>query len=212
VVRHLVVDAGLRQFIDIGSGLPTQGNVHQVAQELDPAARVVYVDNDPMVGVHGQALLAGGANTAFVTADLREPHAILDDATVGELIDFTEPVGLLLIAILHHLKDEEDPGGIVAELRDALPSGSCLALASFRMPGSEHPEVAAQTAAVEKFFNERLGTGRWRDHEEILSWFGDWEVIEPGLVPVPEWRPDLPVPARKDQTYYGYVGGVARRN
>jgi hypothetical protein len=212
VVRYLVVEAGIRQFIDIGSGLPTQGNVHQVGQEFDPSARVVYVDNDPMVGVHGQALLDGGANTAFVTADVRDPGGILGDAKLGELIDFNEPVGILLVAILHHIKDEEDPAGIVAELRDALPKGSFLVIASFRMPGSDHPEVAAQTAAVEKFFNEKLGTGRWRDQEEIRAWFGDWELVEPGLVPVPEWRPDMPVPARKDQTYYGYVGGVAGKN
>lgn len=212
VVRYLVVEAGIRQFVDIGSGLPTQGNVHQVAEEFDPSARVVYVDNDPMVGVHGQALLVGGANTAFVTADLREPADILGDAELGRLIDFDEPVGLLLIAILHHIKDDEDPAGIVAALRDALPKGSHLAISSFRMPGPEHPEVAAQTAAVEKFFNEKLGTGRWRDQEEIHAWFGGWELIEPGLVPVPEWRPDMPVPERKDQTYYGYVGGVARKS
>jgi hypothetical protein len=173
---------------------------------------VVYVDNDPMVGVHGQALLADGSNSVFVTADLRAPGDILSDAALAELIDFDEPVGLLLIAILHHIRDDEDPAGIVATLRDALPKGSHLAITSFRMPGPEHPEVAAQTAAVEKFFNEKLGTGRWRDHDEILAWFGDWELIEPGLVPVPEWRPDMPVPARKDQTYYGYVGGVARKN
>jgi hypothetical protein len=211
VVRHLVVEAGIRQFVDVGSGLPTQGNVHQVAQEIDPSARVVYVDNDPVVGVHGQALLAGGDNSAFVTADIREPGAILADARLQQLIDFAEPVGLLLIAILHHVKDEADPAGIVTVLRDALPKGSHLAISSFRMPGPEHPEVAAQTAEVQKFFNERLGTGRWRDHEEIRAWFGDWEMIPPGLVPVPEWRPDMPVPARKDQTYYGYVGGVARK-
>jgi hypothetical protein len=212
VVRHLVVDAGIRQFVDIGSGLPTQGNVHQVAQEFDPSARTVYVDNDPVVGVHGRALLAGGAESAFVTADIREPSAILTDTALGRLIDFERPVGLLLIAILHHITDEEDPGRIVAVLRDALPKGSHLAISSFRMPGPEHPEVAAQTAAVQKFFNEKLGTGRWRSQEEIHSWFGDWELIEPGLVPVPEWRPDRPVPTRKDQTYYGYVGGVARKN
>jgi len=211
VVRYLVVEAGIRQFVDVGSGLPTQGNVHQVAQELDPSARVVYVDNDPMVRVHGEALLAGGANSAFVTADLREPGKILSDAALGQLIDFDEPIGLLLIAILHHVNDDEDPAGIVAALRDALPKGSHLAISSFRMPGPEHPEVAAQTAAVQKFFNEKLGTGRWRSDEEILAWFGDWELIEPGLVPVPEWRPYLPVPAHKDQTYYGYVGGVARK-
>jgi hypothetical protein len=212
VVRYLVTEAGIRQFIDIGSGLPTQGNVHQVAQEFDPSARVVYVDNDPMVGAHGHALLAGGVNSAFVTADIRKPGDILGEATLGRLIDFDEPIALLLIAILHHVKDDEDPAGVVSVLRDALPTGSHLAISSFRMPGPDHPEDAAQSAAVERLFNENLGTGRWRDYGEILAWFGDWELIEPGLVPAPEWRPDIPVPASKQRFYYGYVGGVARKN
>jgi hypothetical protein len=211
VVRYLVADAGLRQLVDIGSGLPTQGNVHEVAEAVGPEVRVVYVDNDPVVRAHAQALMASSPKTVFVTADIRDPDKILDDPTVQEFTDSGQPVGLLLLAILHHVNDDEDPGGIMARLRDALPSGSHLAISSFRMPGPEHPEDAAKTAAMEKMFNERLGTGRWRSHQEILAWFGDWELLEPGLVPLPQWRPDEPVRAERDATYYGFVGGVARK-
>ncbi len=210
-VRYLTAEAGIRQLLDIGSGLPTQGNVHEVAQEADPRVRVVYVDSDPMVRVHALALLANGPGTAFVTADLREPETILDDPAVRGLIDLGQPAGLLLFAILHHLNDDEDPAGIVARLRAALAPGSYLAISSFRMPGPEHPVDAAKTAAMEKLFNEKLGTGRWRTQEEILSWFGDWELLEPGLVPLPEWRPGIKRPAKRDSTYYGFVGGVARK-
>ena len=210
VVRYLVGEAGIHQLVDIGSGLPTQGNVHEVAHELMPAARIVYVDNDPVVCTHGQALLADAGTTEVVTADLRRPAAILNDPIVREFIDFHQPAGLLL-AILHHINDEEDPAGIMARLRDAMPSGSYLAISSFRMPGPEHPEHRAKTAEMEKMFNEKLGTGHWRSDEEILAWFGDWELIEPGLVPLPEWRPDVRGQTRRDATYYGFVGGVARK-
>jgi hypothetical protein len=185
--------------------------VHEVAEAVGPEVRVVYVDNDPVVRAHAQALMASSPKTVFVTADIREPDKILDDPTVQELTHSGRPVGLLLLAILHHVNDDEDPGGIVARLRDALPSGSHLAISSFRMPGPEHPEDAAKTAAMEKMFNERLGTGRWRSHQEILAWFGDWELLEPGLVPLPEWRPEEPVRADRDATHYGFVGGVARK-
>jgi hypothetical protein len=211
VVRYLVAEAGIRQLIDVGSGLPTQGNVHQVAQSADPQTRTVYVDNDPIVRAHGQALLAHGRNTEFITADLREPETILGDRVLREMIDFGQPVGLLLLAILHHIKDEEDPPALAAALRDAMPSGSHIAISSFRMQGPEHPEDAAKTVAMEKMFNEKLGTGRWRYHEEILAWFGDWELLDPGLVPLPEWRPDHGLPHTRDATYYGFVGGVARK-
>ena len=211
VVRYLTAEAGIRQLVDIGSGLPTQGNVHEVAHENAPQARIVYVDRDPLVRTHALALLANGPGTIFLTADLREPETILGDPGVAEFIDFSQPVGMLLFAILHHLNDDEDPAGIVARLRDALAPGSYLAISSFRMPGPEHPEDAAKTAAMEKLFNEKLGTGRWRDHDEILAWFGDWEVLEPGLVPLPEWRPAVRGRTRRNATHHGFVGGVARK-
>jgi hypothetical protein len=212
VVRQLAGPAGIRQFLDIGSGLPTQWNVHQAVHEVAPDARVVYVDNDPMVVAHTEALLAGARNTAVVRADLRRPEEIVADPTVGEFIDFSQPVGLLLLAIVHHLTDEENPAGITARLRDALPAGSHLALSHFRNPGAAHPQAAARAVAGEKLLNERLGTGRWRTHEEILAYFGDLELLEPGLVPLPEWRPDRGTGRYQSLVHHNCVGGVARKN
>lgn len=212
VVRHLAGPAGIRQFLDIGSGLPTQWNVHQAAHEVAPHARVVYVDNDPMVVAHTRALLAGTDNAWIIDADLRQPEEIVTNPTVKEIIDFTRPVGLLMLAIVHHLTDQEDPAGVVTRLRDALPAGSYLALSHFRNPGSAHPQAAAYAAAGEKLMNERLGTGRWRTQEEIRAYFGDLQLIEPGLVPLSEWRPDPGSTRHHSLTHQNCVGGVARKN
>jgi len=211
VVRYLAAEAGITQFLDIGSGLPSAGNVHEIARDASPGARVVYIDNDPVVGVHGRALLADAATARFVTADVRRPAEVLDDPEVQGFIDFGRPVGLLMLAILHHITDAEDPAAIAARFREALAPGSYLAISSVRMPGPEHPQEAEKARAVQELFNETLGTGLWREDEEILAWFGDWELLEPGLVPLPEWRPDTAVPARRDSTYHGFVGGVARK-
>ncbi|GAA2864164.1 SAM-dependent methyltransferase [Streptosporangium fragile] len=211
VVRHLVADAGIRQFVDIGSGLPTRGNVHEIAQRLDPETRVVYVDHDPMVLVHARALLARNTTTTVVQADIRRPEEILAHPDVRRLIDFSQPIGLLLFSILHHLNDDEDPEGIAARLCAALPPGSHLGLSHFHNPGDARPEIARQAASAEKLFNEHLGTGRWRSHQEIMAYFGDMELLQPGLVPLPEWRPGPDDHAEPGITYHTYVGGVARK-
>jgi len=211
-VRYLVGEAGISQILDIGSGLPAPGNVHEVAHELNPAVRTVYVDNDPVVYTHGQALLADARTTEVITADARRPAEILDHPVVRQFIDFRQPVALLLLGLLHHLSDDEDPSRVVATLRDAVPRGSYLVISSFRMPGPELPEQRAKTAEMERLFHERLGTGRWRPEETILSWFGDWELLPPGLVPLPDWRPDGAVQVARDMTYHGLAGGVARKN
>ena len=211
VVRYLAAEAGITQFLDIGSGLPSAGNVHEIARAASPGARVVYIDNDPVVGVHGRALLADAATARFITADVRRPAEVLDDPEVQGFIDFGRPVGLLMLAILHHITDAEDPAAIAARFRETLAPGSYLAISSLRMPGPEHPEEAEKARAVQELFNATLGTGLWREDEEILAWFGDWELLEPGLVPLPEWRPDTAVPAKRDSTYHGFVGGVARK-
>jgi hypothetical protein len=197
VVRFLVAEAGVRQFIDIGSGLPTQGNVHEVAQALDPAARVVYVDYDPVVLVHAQALLGRTNTTEVVTADVRRPEEIMNNATIRRFLDFDQPIGLLMFAILHHVNDDEDPAGITRFLCDQLPPGSYLAISHLHNPGEAHPAYAAMAAEAEKVFAENLGTGRFRSRAEILACFGDLELLEPGLVPYNDWRPDdgvFPIP------------------
>ena len=211
VVRYLAGQAGIGQFLDIGSGLPSQGNVHEVAHEVSPGARVAYIDSDPVVLLHAEALLGGAPAVRVVTADVRRPAEVLGSAGVRELIDFGRPAGLLMLAILHHIRDEEDPAGIVARFREAAAPGSYLAISSFRMPGPGHPRDAAMTREVQDLFNAKLGTGLWREHEEILRWFGDWELLDPGLVPLPEWRPDVGGQAPRNSTYHGFVGGVARK-
>ncbi len=210
-VRYLAAEAGIRQFLDIGSGLPTRTNVHQVAHDVDQAARVVYVDNDPMVLVHGRALLTDKDTTTIIDADIRSPEKILEHRVVREYLDFTQPVGLLLLSILHHLHDAEEPGRIAATLRDALPSGSHLAIIHFWDPADEHPETSVKVKDAERVFNETLGTGRWRRRAEIEQYFGDFEMIEPGLVPLAEWRPDDEPGAEQKDSYYTMIGGVARK-
>ncbi|MGN9840421.1 SAM-dependent methyltransferase [Nonomuraea sp. H19] len=211
VVRFLAAQAGLRQFLDLGSGLPTQGNVHEIAQSAAPGTRVVYVDHDPIVLVHGRALLAVDDSTTVVEADLRDPDAILNHPEVTRLIDFNEPVGLLLFGILHHLADDEDPAGTTAHLMNRLAPGSHLAVSHFHNPGAALPEVSRQAYSAEKIFNETLGTGRWRTREEILAYFDGLELLEPGLVPLPEWRPEAGDRAEPGITYHTFVGAVARK-
>ena len=211
VVRYLVGEVGITQLLDIGSGLPTQGNVSEVAHEINPAVHVVHVDNDPVVCVHSRALLADNRTTDIVNGDVRRPSEILADPTVRELIDFGRPVGLLLIAILHHIEDHEDPAWIAAQLRGAMPPGSYLAISSFRMPGPELPELRAATIEGEKLLTGKLGSGRWREDEEIVSWFGDWELLEPGLVPLAEWQPTMRRRVQQDEVYHSFYGGAARK-
>ncbi|MEU4512828.1 SAM-dependent methyltransferase [Nonomuraea wenchangensis] len=211
VVRFLAGEAGIRQFLDIGSGLPTQGNVHEIAQAVAPGTHVVYVDHDPIVLVHGRALLAVDDTTTVVEADLLDPEAILHNPEVRRLIDFDRPVALLLLGILHHLADHEDPGGITRRLMDRLVPGSYLAVSHFHNPGPELPEVSRQAYSAEKIFNETMGTGRWRTRAEILAYFDGLDLLEPGLVPLPEWRPGEDDHATPGITYHTFVGGVARK-
>ncbi|MDF5754178.1 SAM-dependent methyltransferase [Spongiactinospora sp. TRM90649] len=211
-VRHLTREAGIRQFIDIGSGLPTQGNVHEVAQEAAPSARVVYVDNDPIVLVHARALLGRDPGTAVITADVRDPDEIVGNPAIRDFIDFKQPVGLLMLAILHHINDHENPGGITRRLTDAMPDGSHLVISHFRNPGAARPDDADLADRCERLFNDRLGAGRWRTQQEITAYFGDWKLLDPGLVPLPEWRPDPGERIEEHPVYHLFVGGVARKN
>jgi hypothetical protein len=205
-VRFLVGEAGIRQIIDIGTGIPTAGNVHEVAGEIAPETRVVYVDNDPIVHVHANALLTGGGTTRIVLADLREPEKILTDPKVGELIDFSQPVALLLVAILHFVTENESPSRIVATFRDALP-GSYLVLshgtADFRTE-------AARTAMT--VYDRATSTVTLRSHAQIAAFFDGWDLVEPGLVQAPLWRPDGKPPRPKDLEKMWIYGGVGRRS
>jgi len=181
VVHFLVAEAGIRQFIDIGTGLPAQGNVHEVAQAVGPSTRVVYVDNDPIVLVHANALLAKDDSTTVIQADVRRPEQILNHPELRKLIDFDEPVAVLLIAVLHFVTPEENPSGIVSYLRDAVIPGSYLAIS--HITADEHPEAVAHAI-------QALGKGTPRSRLEIERLFAGFDLVEPGLVYVQEWRPE----------------------
>jgi hypothetical protein len=186
-VREIAVNTPVRQFIDLGSGLPTADNVHQVAQRHAPESKVVYVDNDAVVLAHGRALLAENDNTTVFQADLRNPKAIYDSPDTRALIDFDQPVAIILSAVLHHLNDEEDPAAIVRFWVDRIPSGSYVFISHFRS------EDDPRSAEMQALLQGSLGRGRWRTDEEILALFGDGlSVLPPGLVPAAEWRPTEP--------------------
>jgi hypothetical protein len=201
-VRYLAAEAGIVQFLDIGTGLPTQGNVHQVAQQVNPDARVVYVDNDPMVLAHSRALKTGG-NTAVIEADLRHPDAILNHPRALELIDFRQPLAVLLVAVLHFVGGEDDPHAIVGSICEALPAGSYLVL-SHGLDGILRGDSAGK---VEEQYRKNVASGATlRDREEILRFFTGLELVGPGLVRVPYWRPDEPEPQDADEVRV--LGGV----
>jgi hypothetical protein len=208
---EVLADAGARQFIDLGSGLPTQGNVHEIAQAAAPGSRVVYVDNDPMVVAHSRALLAGD-NTVAIEGDLRQPDKVLGHPEVRELIDFGQPVALLLLAILHFVPDDEDPFGIVARYRDALPAGSHLAISHGTRDIPQRPdlspeEMADMGAKVEQLYQLTTGSLVTRTRAEVERFFDGLELLEPGVVEIQRWRPD----GRSSLLPGGFYGGVARK-
>ena len=195
---------GISQFLDLGSGLPTVQNTHQIAQSVNPAVRVVYVDNDPSVYLHGQALLAGDAATAVVLADVMAPDKLLGSPEVSGLIDFTQPVGLIFNAVIHHMLDEEDPYGVVAAYKDAAASGSYMQITHFC-------DAAPEAAASVRVLRENLGRGQIRSRAQIKRFFDGWELLPPGLVFLSEWRPDEPVTLPLDVGSLLMLAGVARK-
>ena len=209
VVRYLVGEAGLRQLIDIGSGLPTADNVHQIAQRLEPSTRVVYVDNDPGVLAHARALLADSKQTVVAPGDLRDPAAILAEPTLSQHIDFEQPVGLLLCGILHYVLDEEQPARIIKELVDALPSGSYVFIHHLITPDATADEG---TVAAEAALRQGVGRGQFRAMAEVAAFFEGLELVEPGVVTVTEWRPDEDTPSLADNPVLRLAAvGVARK-
>ncbi|MGY6019757.1 SAM-dependent methyltransferase [Streptomyces spinosirectus] len=204
---RFALDEGIDQFLDIGSGIPTFGNVHEVAQSARPDARVAYVDHDPVAVAHSQAVLAGNENAGVAAADLRKPHEILASPEVERLIDRNRPVALLLVAILHFVEDEDDPHGAVAELRDALAPGSLLVLTHASYEGIPLPaERAAGTVDVYKDIRNPL---IMRSRDEIARFFEGYDMVEPGLVPMPRWRPQT-APEDEDPFAFSGFAGVGR--
>ena len=183
-VRFLVA-AGIRQFIDIGSGIPTVGNVHEVAQDADPTVHVVYVDIDPVAVIHSRHILAGNGRTAVVQADLREPQEVLGHPEVRRLIDLDQPVAVLLVAVLHFIADEDGPGEVVAAYRDALASGSWLVVSHASYEG-----LPEQASTHQQLYQRTPTPMTMRSHAEITALFDGLELVEPGVVWLPLWRPE----------------------
>jgi hypothetical protein len=180
----LVADAGIRQLLDIGTGLPARDNVHEIAQRIDPATRVVYLDNDPVVVVHAQARLANNPATVAIHGDLRDPAGITGHPVVRAHLDWNRPIGLLLCGVLIHIMDDERPAQLIAALINALPSGSYVFIQ--HLLDSNEP-AAAQ---MKQFMVQALGRIQFRTLDQVRELFGSLELVEPGLVPVPQWRPD----------------------
>jgi SAM-dependent methyltransferase len=201
-VRYLAGEAGIRQFLDLGTGLPTKGNVHQVAQAITPGAHVVYVDNDPMVLAHARALKTGDG-TAVIHADLRDPDTILSHPETRRLIDFSKPLAILFVSVLHFVPDP-DAHEAVAEFASAAAPGSHLVLSH-----GYHNQDLQASAATTTVYASTTSPVTQRTPEEILTFFDGLEILEPGLVPVQQWRPDEPGPSALSKAWI--LGGVARK-
>jgi S-adenosyl methyltransferase len=201
-VRYLAGEAGIRQFLDIGTGIPTANNTHEVAQDVAPGSNVVYVDNDPVVLTHARALLVSGqqGNTNYIDADLRDTGRILAEAALT--LDFSRPVAIMLMAILQHIDEAEDPYAIVNSLLAAVPPGSYLAIS--------HPAADIETEAMvqmaerlNKLMAEKVS---FRTRPEVARFFDGLELVEPGMVRVQEWRPASELEAKSAAALWGGVG------
>jgi hypothetical protein len=196
---------GIDQFLDIGSGIPTFGNVHEVAQGLDPTSQVVYVDNDPVAVAHSRAVLENIQNATIAAADLREPESVLDHPETRRLLDFDRPIALMLIAVVHFLPDSERPAEVIAALRDALAPGSIVVITHATL------ENGLTQDGQRGLHNAYRRTGTpllMRSVAELEPFFAGFEIVDPGIVPLPYWRPDTPDPEIEDPAVLHGLAGV----
>ncbi|PSK96070.1 S-adenosyl methyltransferase [Haloactinopolyspora alba] len=208
--RFIALQTGMTQYLDCGSGLPSAENIHQVVQRLDPEARVVYIDNDPVVLAHGKALLEENEYTHFVPADIFDPQSIIGHEVVRKYIDFTKPMAFLQLGTLHHYEGAaERPKEIMKEFIDALPSGSYVAISHFLDPENEYSPVARKME--EMFRHSAMGSGTFRTLPEIEELFDGLEMIEPGVTRCADWWPDGPRIAPLNQAQHCIAGGVGRK-
>jgi SAM-dependent methyltransferase len=205
-VRFLAEEAGIRQFLDIGSGIPAGRNVHEVAQEVAPGSRVVYVEVDEVAVAHSTLLLEGNPDAAIIQADLREPENILTAPQTRQLIDFSQPVGLLLVSVLHFLEDGDNPWQVVADLRDALAPGSHLVLS--HATGEAKPDVA--TAANTVYMSKVAARGDVRSRDQIERFFDGFALVDPGLVYLTQWRPSPSDEVPANAANFWLLAGVGR--
>lgn len=207
--RFLAATAGIEQFLDCGSGLPTAENTHDAARRVNADARVIYVDNDPVCAAHGRALLDDQDHVRFVEADLARPERLLADPTVRTTLDLEKPLALYQVGTLHHLPDEDDPAAIMAEYIEALPSGSYVVLSHFYHPGEADPALSELATRLEAtFLHSPMGTGRFRTHDEIAAYLDGVELLPPGLVYLNDWWPDGPQPTELDPVRNLMIGAV----
>ena len=204
-VRYLV-GAGVRQFLDLGSGIPTLGNVHEIAQAVDPDARVVYVDIDAIAVEHSRQILNGVPGTAVLQQDMRNPEAILADPELTAVVDLSQPVAVILIAVLHAVPDSDDPAGVVARYRDALAPGSYLVIAHGSHEG--RAEEAEKLVEVSRRTPTPLTL---RGRAEVGAFFDGFDLVEPGITFAPSWRPETPEDAGEHPERSGNIAGVGRK-
>lgn len=206
---RFVAGYGIDQFLDLGSGIPTLGNVHEVAQRANPDARVVYVDSEPVAVAHSASMLAGNPRAVAIQADLRQPAQVLDHPAVRGLLDRERPVAVLTVAVLHFVPESDDPVGILAQYREAFPAGSCLVLSHGSADGL--PRTALQASGdVRAIYSDTTTPIAVRDRARITELFDGYELADPGVVPVMEWRPDPGKPEEPDP-WISIYAGVGRR-
>ncbi|SFC46849.1 SAM-dependent methyltransferase [Streptomyces aidingensis] len=198
------VAQGITQFLDIGSGIPTFGNVHEVALAAAPDARVLYVDNDPVAVAHSRAVLAGEQRAGIVNADFRSPKDVLASEEADRLLDLDRPVALLLVALLHFIPDEDRPLEVLADYRARLAPGSLLVLTHASVEGG--PRTSEEGDAVMGVYRRSSSPLIMRDRAAVADFFGGFELVEPGLVSMPDWRPDGPTDEEDPVVYTGFAG------
>lgn len=202
-VRYCL-DQGIRQFLDIGSGIPTAGNVHEIVHAVDPQARVVYVDNEPVAVTHSRTILAGNDNTAIVQADLRKVDDVLDAPETRGLLDFSQPIAVMMVALVHFVPDNDQPREVIRRYHQRLPSGSMLGFS--HVTGDDYPEG---TKGLVNLYENSTNPVTLRTKGEVAELVSDFELVEPGVVYVPEWHPDAPEDAMErpeESIVYGLVG------
>ncbi|MQA11070.1 MAG: hypothetical protein GEU98_21440 [Pseudonocardiaceae bacterium] len=202
---HFLAESGVRQFLDLGSGVPTVGHSHEIAQRVDPSSTVVYVDIEPVAVAHSELILQDNDRAAIVQADLRETDVVLGAPETVRMLDFREPIGLLMVSVLPFVLDEHDPAGIIGRYADALPPGSYLAVSHATL------ETPAPVDSIVEMYKNTSTPATLRSREHIDALLRGWELVEPGLVYAPQWRPDSPEDVGDAPEYSANFAAVGRK-